>query len=348
MRGLLLDNLIYKLVALTLTLVFFVMVRMDTTEQFSHRIPVMMENMPDDRVLTHDLPSYLTVHLSGSWSKIMRAVQPGGRPYVIDMQNTFDGEVVFFEEEKIRELLGPRPPAISSFEPASVTVRMEPKIRKSLRVRPDIVGEPARGFILKRDSVRVEPEEVSVYGPLSNLRDLTEVLTEPLDISGLENDFVRNDVRLNIGVPRSVSVDGERVRVEIPLEEVLTSTIFPNVPVEARGCRVGRICNVRPSRVGAHLTGPLRQIERIKASGGAQLLWIDAGAASDQDGSYEDVEIMIDAPYGVLVAPTPSTVTLEVTVLKPTTPFAPIETSPSESAAREGDGHQEHEPEGRN
>jgi YbbR domain-containing protein len=51
-------------------------------------------------------------------------------------------------------------------------------------VRPDLEGDPAEGFVL--GEVEVEPSTVRITGARSEVLRLSEVLTETIDVTGVE------------------------------------------------------------------------------------------------------------------------------------------------------------------
>jgi YbbR domain-containing protein len=72
-------------------------------------------------------------------------------------------------------------------QPREVNLSQERRTVRSLVVEPDISGFPALGFELTQ--YFVSPTSVTAVGPRSQMADLTEVLTETIDLSGRRNDF---------------------------------------------------------------------------------------------------------------------------------------------------------------
>lgn len=70
---------------------------------------------------------------------------------------------------------------IKEIYPSQVNLRLERTEQVLLKVTPEIVGEPPEGYKLTK--VEVVPEEVTVAGPESKVRDDMKVKTAPVDIS---------------------------------------------------------------------------------------------------------------------------------------------------------------------
>ena len=76
-----------------------------------------------------------------------------------------------------------------NMNPSTITVTLEETSEKSVPVKPDIVGEPMKGFKVMR--MKVSPGNVTVAGGESELKKLKGVRTEPVDISGASKTLRR-------------------------------------------------------------------------------------------------------------------------------------------------------------
>lgn len=321
MKRFFLENLPIKLLSLFLALILFVLVREDRVKEFEVDIPVVTARTPDDFVFVGDLPKKVSVRLRGKWSKILQALERKDTPYVLDMGEVKDGDVVFFDENRIQRIVGPHGPNIVSITPTSTTIRLEAKVLKRVRVRPDLIGEAARGYLLKRNSVRIEPADVAIRGPAESVRDIEEILTAPINVAGLDRDLIREDVALRQPARPYLTMEPSRVRVEILIEEVTTSALIADASVALRNCPAQHECRLQPERVPVQLLGPMLSLERLRESQGEGLLWVDAGAAVPGPGRF-DVPIRIESPPGVVVTLSTPGVTLVVVSNEPVAPPA--------------------------
>ena len=83
----------------------------------------------------------------------------------------------------------PRGAQITSRSPASIEVNYERRGRKSVQIRPVLEGEPAEGFLLSE--VGVDPPRVWLVGARSSVLRLSEVVTETIDVTGIEESVER-------------------------------------------------------------------------------------------------------------------------------------------------------------
>jgi len=115
------------------------------------------------------------------------------------------------------------PPGVKvvSRSPARIELQFEPRGRKIVKIRPDVAGEPAEGFLV--GEIVTEPERVWLTGARGDVLRLTEVMTETLDITGASKP-VEKEVRLalrgdNIWMEESVPVVVKIDIQAVPLPE---------------------------------------------------------------------------------------------------------------------------------
>jgi YbbR domain-containing protein len=209
-------NFRYKLLALVVAILMWSGSHSTVTEERGFDIPVAMMGIPDDLVVTGQSSDMVNIRVRGSQAAL-RSLQVGNLEYVVDMRGARPG-VLEREVDALSVALA-RGTQLVSRSPATLEFTLEPKGTKTVRVRPDLEGEPAPGYAIA--GVDVEPTTVRIAGARSEVLRLTEVLTETIDVSGLTSEMVRR-VRpslrgrnLWVEAGQEITV---RVRVE-PLEE---------------------------------------------------------------------------------------------------------------------------------
>jgi len=182
-------------------------------------IPIVFDGVPEHLVIVDQSSDAVNVRVLGTRAAL-RDVGPTRIQYPLDVSGANPGDAVYeIDTGRIEEQL-PRGARIVSRSPASLEVRFARRGRKSVRVRPDIVGEPPEGYTLA--GVEVEPASVWVTGARQEVLRLREVVTETIDVRGLTGP-VEREARLVLGDHvwadqlRPVSV---RIRVEpLPSED---------------------------------------------------------------------------------------------------------------------------------
>jgi YbbR domain-containing protein len=135
--------------------------------------------------------------------------------YVVDVSGAKIGRTV--HEVDVSRLDPPRGVRIVSRSPAQIDARFEARGSKTVRIRHDLEGEPAAGFVLT--SVEIDPPRVRLTGARSRVMRLSEVVTETIDVSGLEAP-VERQVKLSLGSDHVWMEEDEPVTVRIGIEPV--------------------------------------------------------------------------------------------------------------------------------
>jgi YbbR domain-containing protein len=173
----------------------------------------------DSLVVTDQSVDDINVRVMGSRAAL-RNVNSGKLKYLVDVESQKPG-IGEYEVELSRIEL-PRGARFVSHSPSRIQIRMERRGRKAVGVRADIEGEPAEGYRLV--AVRVIPGRVWLAGARSHVMRLSEIITEPIDVSGVTESQQR-EVRPIIGGgtvwmekenPVTVHIDIEPVPVSKP------------------------------------------------------------------------------------------------------------------------------------
>jgi YbbR domain-containing protein len=177
-------------------------------------IPVSFHDLPDDLVITGQSTDQVNIRVRGSRAAL-RNLSPSKLDYVVDVAGAKPGLSVY--EVDVSRFDLPRGANVVSRSPASLEVDFERRGRRSVRVRADVEGEPAGGFLM--GAIVVEPPRVWLTGARSEVMRLNEVVTETIDLTGADAPIER-EVRLSLGGGHVWMEEGRTVRVKIPIEPV--------------------------------------------------------------------------------------------------------------------------------
>lgn len=178
-------------------------------------------------------------------------------------------------------------------EPEVVTITIDEVIMQKLEIQPDFSGDPAIGYKLLKDEVRMDPNAILAQGPKSVLETMKSVKTEPIDLVGRIRSFHRTmEVQLPEGVkPMSESL----VDVYIPIREEFDEKEFRDVPVRfLRVPESSGVITIEPERVSFFLKGSKRYLEGLNS--GDILAFVDLGDM--KKGDY-DLPLQIVLPENV-------------------------------------------------
>jgi len=101
---------------------------------------------------------------------------------IIDLSMATAGEnMIRISPDNIRR---PSGVAVTYITPSEITVKLEPLMRKALRLTPLLHGAPAAGYRISR--IKVEPPKITIEGPASALSVFNKLQTLPIDIQGAD------------------------------------------------------------------------------------------------------------------------------------------------------------------
>ncbi len=242
-----------KLIAFILTLSLFIWVREDRESAVTGHVPIRLV-IPEGMVLVSEPVDRVRITVGGRWSDLNK-FDPSQLPPITLAVSKDTAGLVGVSAEMIRVPSGLR---VTSIQPNSVRVELEPAETKAVPIRPRRVGDPGASFDL--GEMRVTPDKIEITGPQSSVRNLDFVWTEPVDVTDRTESFEKR-VQLRIDDP-FLQYDVERaitVRVPIATQEV-TRTVQE---VGVVGVNTSYAVDVRPEVVTVTLRGPKPTVDRM-------------------------------------------------------------------------------------
>ncbi|OGV61574.1 MAG: hypothetical protein A2498_11845 [Lentisphaerae bacterium RIFOXYC12_FULL_60_16] len=180
------NNWRLKVLAFVLAAMSFYAIQNVTSLEESHEVPVLVEIEKGGAVLEQD-PRVVDVTFRGSKEDLaeieqsrlkvvvrLKSTPSTGRQRVAVEFDSVEGRVGLVQVVKIK--------------PSFIDVTFDREIEKDVQVaRPRIMGKP----LLGRVEVEYEPQSVRVRGPERRLQDKDVFETEPVDVEGRAESFVK-------------------------------------------------------------------------------------------------------------------------------------------------------------
>ncbi len=166
--------------------------------------------------------------------------------------------------------------------PETVTVKLDELIVQKLEIQPDFVGEPAVGYKLLAEDLRMDPNAILTQGPKGVLEKMKSAKTEPIDLVGRIRSFYRTvQVKLPSGVK---SMSESLVNVYIPIREEFGEKEFKDVLVRIlRSPAASGVVDLNPDKVTLVLKGSKLYLEKLAPE--TLLAYVDL--ADLKKGDYE-------------------------------------------------------------
>ncbi|MDH3213017.1 MAG: CdaR family protein [Myxococcales bacterium] len=201
--------------AIVLALVLWSMAHGTASTEESFDIPIVFRDVPDKIVITDQSTDEVNVRVLGTRAAL-RNIKVSKLVYQVEVSGAKPGPAVY-EVDISSQLDLPRGAKIVSRSPSQIKLRFERRGRKAVRVRPDLEGEPAEGFVVT--GVEVDPPRVWLVGARSTVLRLSEVVTETVDVTGLAESTERA-VKLSLGGSHVWMEDKKPVTLRIAVEAV--------------------------------------------------------------------------------------------------------------------------------
>ncbi len=148
-------------------------------------------------------------------------------------------------------------------EPDTIKVSVDELIVQKLKIQPDFVGEPAFGYKVQENEMKLDPTAILVEGPKGKLEKLEAILTTKLDLIGRIRSFRRT---VELSLPSYVKSLGETtVDVYVPIKEEFGEKEFDKIPLKIMSVP-GSTIKVEPesSVVSFVLKGSQLSLEKLE------------------------------------------------------------------------------------
>lgn len=186
-------------------------------------------------------------------------------------------------------------------DPESVQVSVEvDNPSKSVPLSVETTGELEED--LELDSISPNEEEVEIYSESEVLEDISEVTTEPVDLSEIEES---GTVEVPLDLPENVQAP-ETDEVEVTVE-VEGSNVIEDVPIEEEGLADGLEASYTESELDVEVTGDTSVVNDLTPDDVNAVLDL-----SDLESGEHEVPVDIEAPEDVTATGSVEEVTVEI------------------------------------
>lgn len=184
MFKLLTENWTFKLVSLILALMLWIFIMGERRLEVGYRVPLELQNIPKELMVANEVPSLVDVRVSGPRTLQMK-VSPNDISIIVDLVDLKPGLTTFKQlEERLNLPSGLR---VTRLSPSFIDLKLERIKQKLVPVKVALAGEPLTGF--KVHNVRVVPDEVIIEGGETELKSISEVTTEEVNLNGVNEGF---------------------------------------------------------------------------------------------------------------------------------------------------------------
>ena len=246
-----------KVLSVAIALLLWMVVAGEEIVERGLRVPLELQQVPAIIELLGDVPTTVDVRVRGASGTLSR-VGAGDVIAVLDLRTARTGRRLFpLGPDQVRVPFGVE---VVQVTPSAVALAFELSATRQVPVLPVVDGRPAPGFVV--GPLAAEPRSVDVIGPESAVKRVTEVLTEPVSVTGARTE-VKDTVSLGLLDPslRLKSVRSAVVTVQVlpaPLERTLR-----NRAVHLRNLGTNLEAQAVPAAVELTLRGNRDALNRV-------------------------------------------------------------------------------------
>lgn len=178
------ENWTLKLMSLVFALMLWFFIMGERRLEVNYRVPLELQNLPRELMVANEIPSMVDVRISGPRTLLMK-VSPNDISITVDLTGLSPGLTSFRRlEERLNLPSGLR---VTRLSPSFVDVRLERIQQKTVPISILLTGDPMSGFGV--GTVRAIPDQVAIEGAESELKNVTNVTTNEVDLSGVNSSF---------------------------------------------------------------------------------------------------------------------------------------------------------------
>lgn len=185
--------------------------RREAVSQRTFAAPLAVVNLPRDLVITNQVPDTVSVRLRGRVSDL-RALSSQNLEVTVDVSWAAPGEATITLHTQAINV--PQGVDVVSIEPNRLRFHIEQLRQKVVRVRPFLVGDPPSGY--RTGDPVVAPDQALVSGPASQVRNLSDVATERIIMTGRTETFTQAAAVVSDS-PFVRVIDPATVQVTVPV-----------------------------------------------------------------------------------------------------------------------------------
>jgi YbbR domain-containing protein len=248
-----------KVLAVGLALLLWMVVSGEETVERGLRVPLELQQVPAGLELLGDVPATVDVRVRGASGTLSR-VGTGDVVAVVDVRAARTGRRLFpLGTDQVRVPFGVE---VVQVTPSAVAMAFELSATRMLPVVPSVDGRPAPGYAV--GPLIAEPKVVEVIGPESAIERATEVLTEPVAVTGAKADL-KETVALGLLDPSLRLKTARSAIVTVPIVPAPLERTLRNRPVHLRHVATGLSAQAMPTAVDLTLRGHREALNRVDA-----------------------------------------------------------------------------------
>jgi YbbR domain-containing protein len=250
----LVSNLGYKATALILACLIWYVVQGEEILEVNTKLDVRIESsegfaIRDSAVISRDVtlrgPRVLVGNLQGKPILAVIRIPPGK---LGSLRYRLDKEFIPHWDNRVK---------LTIHDPY-VTANVEERLTKKLPVKPTFLGSIAEALSL--EEVKVAPAEIEVTGARSDIIHLSELSSDPIDLTDLKESKTISSNIAKANLP-DIELATSNVKISLKIGPKQPTKLVPIIPIEIIDTE--NVGSVRPSSISVTISAPEDMIHHI-------------------------------------------------------------------------------------
>lgn len=210
MKKSILSNIGLKLISFGIALTLWLFITYRGQSELVIDVPIEFKNIPKGMEILRQSVKEVSLNISGP-DRLLKVIRPSEIRVIIDLSNAKKGESIFYIDRN--NVTVPSTIKVQRIEPTNIRILMDESVKKTVPIKAFVVGEPQRGYRIIE--IKTDPSHIKIEGAKTEINKINFLRTEPIDVSGLDEDLTQN-VRLNM-TGRNVRSDVSEVTVTVKI-----------------------------------------------------------------------------------------------------------------------------------
>lgn len=250
-----LKNLKWLLIGVGLAVVVVWFWPDDSPQEASLEIPIKLESLPENLMLTGPPLKNLTATIRGPRSALanLASLKP---VYAVDLAGAHAGKhTIPVHPEQVHL---PKGLTVISIDSSAIHLVLDTVTQKEVPIVVALTGRPAKGYSVT--AAVATPAKIVLRGPQSLLNGLTKVMTNPIDVSGIM-ETLKKEVAVSLEDQIQIVFPKGVVTAQIQVEEKVVTRKFNDIPVE--GINAAYLFSITPPVIQIEVKGPVNVLDKL-------------------------------------------------------------------------------------
>ncbi len=252
------ENLALKAMALVFALGFFVYLHGQEDIQ-QRTVPVGVISLPPEegaRELMTRIPASIHVTVRGPTRAMTNLIQEGLTPIEVDLREGYPEKIRFSETM----FTLPRDVEVVLVDPPYLDLEWEEVVTRQVPLQASISGQPAEGRMIKGEP-KVDPEKVTVRGPISLVETMQFARLSPYVVTGLTEGTWARRIAIDPPPQRVRLLGSPAATVTVQVVRRKSEKLFSQRPVEVIG---PARASIKPAKVDVTVIGPPELVASLR------------------------------------------------------------------------------------